>query len=179
MPKKVIDYRKTIIYKIVCNDLNVKDCYVGSTTDFNERKYKHKSNCNNEQSNKYGYNVYKFIRENGNWCNWSMIEIEKYKAVDKLDALKRERYWIEQLNASLNNNIPSRTEAEYHIDYKRKHYDKIIDYQKEYRKENKDKLNEYKKKQVECECGMLFNQSNKARHMKSKKHIAYLSKLIV
>ena len=28
MPKKEIDYQNTIIYKIACNDLNVKDVYV-------------------------------------------------------------------------------------------------------------------------------------------------------
>ena len=38
MPRKAIDYSRTIIYKIVCNDLNVEECYVGSTTDFSKRK---------------------------------------------------------------------------------------------------------------------------------------------
>lgn len=34
MPRTAIDYLKTIIYKIVCNDLNVKDVYVGGTSNF-------------------------------------------------------------------------------------------------------------------------------------------------
>ena len=38
MPKENIDYSKTIIYKIVCKDINIKDCYVGSTTNFTNRK---------------------------------------------------------------------------------------------------------------------------------------------
>ena len=50
MPKKEIDYSKTIIYKIVCNDLNIKDCYIGSTTSFTKRKNRHKSNCNNKKT---------------------------------------------------------------------------------------------------------------------------------
>ena len=50
MPKKEIDYQNTIIYKIVCNDLNVKDVYVGHTTDFTKRKSHHKSSCNNHNS---------------------------------------------------------------------------------------------------------------------------------
>ena len=37
MPKLPIDYSKTIIYKIICCDLNIKDCYVGHTTDFTRR----------------------------------------------------------------------------------------------------------------------------------------------
>ena len=39
MPQKPIDYSKTIIYRIVCKDINIKECYVGSTTDFKGRKY--------------------------------------------------------------------------------------------------------------------------------------------
>ena len=40
MPKKNIDYSKTIIYKIVCNDLNIIDVYVGQTTNFTKKKKK-------------------------------------------------------------------------------------------------------------------------------------------
>ena len=39
MPRKEIDYSKTVIYKIVCNDLNVKDVYVGHTTDFHIKQF--------------------------------------------------------------------------------------------------------------------------------------------
>jgi len=38
MPKKEIDYSNTIIYKIVCRDLNIKECYVGHTTNFTKQK---------------------------------------------------------------------------------------------------------------------------------------------
>jgi len=36
------------IYKIVCEDTNTDYTYVGSTRAFKERKYLHKSICNNE-----------------------------------------------------------------------------------------------------------------------------------
>jgi len=49
MPKIPIDYSKTIIYKIVCNDLNVKDCYVGHTINMTKRKWAHKSRCHNDK----------------------------------------------------------------------------------------------------------------------------------
>ena len=45
MPKTKINYENAIIYKIVCNDLNIKDLYVGHTTDFIRRKYDHKKRC--------------------------------------------------------------------------------------------------------------------------------------
>ena len=39
MPKTPIDYTKTVIYKIVCLDLDIKDSCVGSTTSFIKREY--------------------------------------------------------------------------------------------------------------------------------------------
>ena len=79
MPKKPIDYNNTIIYKIVCNNLDIKDVYVGHTTDFTKRKHQHKHICNNVNSKSHNFKVYNSIRENGGWDNWSMIEIEKFE----------------------------------------------------------------------------------------------------
>jgi len=43
MPKQKIDYSKGLIYKLVCRDVTVKDAYVGSTTNFDQRKGGHKT----------------------------------------------------------------------------------------------------------------------------------------
>ena len=107
MPKKEIDYQNTIIYKIVCNDLNVKDVYVGHTTNFTKRKTRHKYDCINHNSKKRNLKVYETIRDNGGWENWSMIEIEKYNCNDCNEACSRERYWYELLNANLNMICPT------------------------------------------------------------------------
>ena len=77
MPRLAKDYSKSIIYKLCCLDINVKDIYVGSTTCMRNRRYAHKFNCNSIKSKKYNGNVYTFIRDNGGWCNWSMIIIEE------------------------------------------------------------------------------------------------------
>jgi hypothetical protein len=161
MPKKAMDYTKTIIYKIVCKDLNISNCYVGHTTNFIKRKSMHKYCCNN---NSYSYFVYETIRNNGGWDNWSMLEIEKYSCNDFNEATKRERYWIETLKADLNKSVPSRTRQErqknYYEQNKCKIKDKFKNYQKEYREknkenqkkyyeQNKDKLKEYQKKYIE------------------------------
>ena len=114
MPYKNIDYNKTIIYKLVCNDVNISDCYVGHTRDFTRRKLLHKTCCNNINGKKYNLNVYKFIRDNGGWDNWSMVIIEQYNCNNSLEAKQKERYYIEQLKASLNSNIPNRTDKERH-----------------------------------------------------------------
>jgi len=93
MPRKVVDYSKTVIYKLVCKDVTVTDCYDGSTTSFTKRKCGHKTTCNNKASKDHNLPVYRFIRDNGGFDNWDMIEVETYNAVNKLEALKRERYY--------------------------------------------------------------------------------------
>ena len=82
MPRKDIDYSNTIIYRIVCKDTSITDCYVGHTTNFINRKNGHKTKCNNEKDKNYNLNVYQFIRDNGNWENWDMIEIERCNAIE-------------------------------------------------------------------------------------------------
>lgn len=118
MPKVAMNYQNTIIYKIVCKDLSITDCYVGSTTNFTKRKCHHKNSCNNINDKAYNYNVYNFIRAKCGWENWDMIEIEKYPCNDFNEALKRERYWIETLKATLNKVIPTRTKKEHYEDNK-------------------------------------------------------------
>ncbi len=92
MPKKNCNYAKTVMYKIVCNDLTITNCYVGHTTEFTKRKYAHKSHCTNNKDKAYNFNVYTFIRANGGWINWKMIEIEKWVCADGNEARSRERY---------------------------------------------------------------------------------------
>jgi hypothetical protein len=137
MPKISMDYQKTIIYKICCNDLSITDLYVGSTTNFIQRKYGHKSKCNNEKDKKYNIKVYQNIRENGGWNNWTMIEIEKYPCLDVNEATARERYWYEELQAKLNSIFPNRPKKEYYEANK----DKIKETKKKYYEANKDKIN--------------------------------------
>lgn len=100
------------IYKIVCKDLTIRELYIGSATNFVKRKCSHKANCSNINGKEYNYHVYQFIRINGGWKNWDMVEIEKYDAVDKYDAHRRERELMETLNATLNKNTPIITEKE-------------------------------------------------------------------
>jgi hypothetical protein len=153
MPRKPIDYSKTIIYKLVCNDLNIKDLYVGHTTDFKNRKRCHKSDCSNPISRSYNYKVYKCIRENGGWNNWSMIEIEKYPCKDVNEAISRERYNYELLGGTLNSCVPNRNRkerdylnkdkiAEQTKQYREEHKEQLVEYNKQYREENKEQLAE-------------------------------------
>ena len=106
MPKKDIDYSKTIIYKITCNDETVNYTYVGHTTDFTKRKYHHKNTCKNENSISYNIKLYKTIREHGGWENWNMIEVACYNCKDSTEARIKEQEHYEILKANLNSILP-------------------------------------------------------------------------
>ena len=190
MPKTNCDYSRTVIYKIVCNDLVITYCYVGNTTDFVNRKNQHKFRCNTESNRHYNTYVYQYIRENGGWNNWSMIEIEKYLCNDGNEARSRERYWLEQMNSTLNIQIPNRSKVEYYNDNKEKikiahdeYYNKnketIDTYKKEYDKINKIELRAKAHEKHNCECGGNFIHGCRARHYKTKKHIDYINSLEV
>ena len=140
MPKDIIDYSKTVIYKIVCRDLNINSVYVGSTTDFTRRKSKHKYSCNNPISKGYNYLLYKTIRENGGWDQYIMLEVEKFACSDGNEARTRERYWFEQLNANLNKQVPSRPKHEYKKQYDIDNKERNRIYAKNYRENKKNLL---------------------------------------
>jgi hypothetical protein len=98
MPKQLIDYSNTIIYKIFCNNKCITDIYIGHTTNFVKRKYQHKILCNSGKK----FKIYDIIRNNGGWDNWSMIEIAKYNCQDATEARIREQEHYDLLKPSLN-----------------------------------------------------------------------------
>ena len=150
MPKYQMDYSHTIIYKICCKDTNIKDTYVGHTTNFTQRKNQHKTSVNDELCNR---KVYEFIRANGGWDNWSMIQIEDYQCTNKREAEMRERYWMETLQASLNCNNPYTIYTENPVKYKQHWYEEnkevILEKAKEHYQENKEVILE-KVKEYAC-----------------------------
>ena len=173
MPKTPMDYSKTIIYKIVCNDLDVNDCYVGHTTEMTKRKWGHKSVCNNEKNKAHHLKIYQTIRENGGWDNWSMLLVEKFPCKDKYEACKREREVYEELDAKMNTYRPYRTQED--VKEEKKQYDKQYylknqeerkQYDKQYYIENKSEIN----KKVECvHCSKLLLNRSMSRHHKTCK----------
>lgn len=129
MTKSPIDYSKAIIYKISCNDNSITDCYVGSTTNFRIRKYRHKFNCCIETAKEYNMKIYQFIRANGGWDNWTMVLIETYPTTTSLELFKRERYWCDEFKSNLNTYTPYRSPNEVSI------------LKKNYKQINKEKSN--------------------------------------
>jgi len=63
MPKLSMNYSNRCIYKIE-HIHDEKLIYVGHTTNFKQRKLRHKSSCNNEtDKSKHTYKVYQMIQK--------------------------------------------------------------------------------------------------------------------
>lgn len=163
MPRTAIDFSNTIIYKLVCNDVEVTEIYIGHTTNFAKRKYNHRSAYFNPNDSNHNYYVYQYIRNNGGFDDWSMIEIEKYPCNDLNEACSRERYWIETMNATLNKQVPGRTQMEYYEQKK----EAILLMCKKYREDNKEKLSEYFK---------TYNRLNREKRATYRKEYAKIYK---
>jgi len=163
-------YENTVIYKIVCKDNNIINIYIGSTTDIDRRRREHKSRC----LSGYEYKLYNFIRNNGGWDNWELLEVEKFPCNSKLEAYERERQLYKELNADLNGKSPQLTKEEQLEKYKV--YNKTCrdkGYLIEYRKKDKHKeyTKEYCKRSFFCNCGTEVKIKSKSKHLNSVKHL--------
>jgi len=183
MPRLSTDYSKTVIYVIKCKNDNITEEYIGSTTDFIKRKYNHKTACNNENNKDHNYKIYKFIRDNGGWDEWIMLEIEKFNCNDKNEAHKREEEIRIERKAKLNSikAFGAETRKEYIKQYyqenkeelkirDKKYYEEnkeeYLKKSKKYREENKEERKQYDNKEFICNCGWIGTNSTKYYHFK-------------
>ena len=174
----MVNYDNSVIYKICCKDLTIKEIYVGGTTNFTRRKQEHRTNSRCPKSKKHNRPVYQFIKNNGTIKNWDIIILERFKAIDKDDLRKKEREWIEKLQPTLNcQKLPYRTEEDIKK-YKKEYSIKISDENKvrckKWYNDNKERVKKYRSEQIECECGSIIRKHNLYRHRKSKKHLKFL-----
>jgi predicted GIY-YIG superfamily endonuclease len=174
MPKTPIDFSKTIIYKIWKDD----DFYVGSTTDFTTRKYKHKNMCNDKKCKMYNLKVYQTIRDKGGWNAWEMIPLEEYvDCKSRTQARIREEEWRVKLNADLNTRkayCSDKDKTANHLLLLKQYYQTHIDERKayftQYYEKHSVKICENQSQKVICVCGCEIRKDCLKRHMKSQKH---------
>ena len=118
------------------------------------------------------YAIHRYIRTNGGWDNWDMIEVAKVEATDKRDLERVKRTYIESLGATLNCSVPTKSAKERYIQnkaekleyqktmyeknkplklaYQKKYYEQHrqdkLDYQKQYHESHKEHRRAYNKK---------------------------------
>jgi len=201
MPKKLInDY---IFYKIVCLNDDIILCYVGSTANWKERQRTHKGDCNNENSKKYNYKIYKTIREYGGWSNFKMIQIGTREQLNKREAEQIEEEYRVELKANMNTKrcyITEEQKKEKEKQHNKKYYEdnketlieqkkiyrennkeKIAKKEKEYKENNKEKIAEHRKEKrkekVTCDCGCIIRKDDLTRHKITNKHLELMNDL--
>lgn len=171
MPK---DYSNTIIYKICCKDKNIKDIYVGHTTNFDVRLVYHKQGSKSitEKSCK----LYKFINQNGGWENWDMIELEKFSCNNLTEARIKEQEYYVKLNPSLNSCPPYVDKSNYYCNIcniqlnTSKLYNKHLQSKKHNKQTNSDfNINNIHNCKL---CNFSCKKNNEwERHIITKKHL--------
>ena len=142
-----VDYSKTFIYKLCCNDINIKDIYVGHSTDFKSRNQKHKSSCNNVNNKSYNQYNYQFIRENGGYENWKMIKLYDFPCNSKREAEAEEDKTMQELGATLNK-IRAFTTAEEKKEQSKKSSKEWRENNSEYKKEYDEKYYQNNKEEL-------------------------------
>jgi len=177
----MVNYQNGMIYKLCCNNINITDIYIGSTVCFKERKRCHKKSCNNINNNRHNLKVYKFIRDNGGWGNWSMILVATTPCNNKLELRQFERKYYEELNATLNMRFPQRTRKEWvknnkeyvkikNKEWREKNKETIIIKQKEWCLKNKEHL-KIKSKKYRDDNKNIIKIKQKEYYKDNKEHI--------
>mgnify|MGYP003122057104 FL=1 len=172
MPKKPIDFSKTVIYTIRSGD----SIYVGSTTNYVNRKSSHKGNIYNENVKHYNLKLYKTIRENNG--EWDMQPYSKYPCNDIVEQTIEEERIRRELNADLNmiscgtglnrNELGEKEyDKQYSKQYRTENKDKLLEYQKQHYTDNKDKLLEHMKQ---------YRTDNKNKISEYKRQYAIINK---
>jgi hypothetical protein len=190
----MVNYENSKIYKLI-NNVDDK-IYIGSTVSrLSKRKSKH-----HEEFIKYpDRKVYKHLNQVG-WGNVDIVLIEKYPCKDKEELHARERFFIEELKAELNNRKPIQTKEErkeylrmkdkerynnpnglrkeYCRKLQKEQYEKNKDKykvrDKAYYEKNKEAIKLQKRTKTKCICGSMLSNSNMSEHKKTKKHLKYI-----
>ena len=162
MPKQMINYNKSVIYKIEHED-KPDLLYVGSTTDFTRRKNLHKSNCNNNLSKEHNYKLYTMIRTNGGWDSFKIMIIKELNCNSKIELLIEENKIMKEIKSTLNTKRAHITDDEKKAE--------AIEYYQQHKVEIRQKDNIQNK----CACGGCFKYSHKHHHLRTKKHINYMA----
>ena len=165
-------------YKLRHATDNTKECYVGSTKNFANRKGSHKYDCNTPNRNRYDVKVYSYIRANDGYDNWCFDVLEQ-KDMSMRERYIREGILIELHRATLNVYDPSAVivngKAVCRRRSTRKYYQTHREKYKQYNEKTKEDTRQYDKRRADTDntcdkCGRTYRgKGSKARHLRTKK----------
>lgn len=185
-----MDYKNGKIYTIRSHQTD--QIYIGSTcSPLSKRLYQHKLDYQRYINGKFPYITSFDILQ----FEDAYIELlEECPCENKMILHKREGELIRGGNNCVNKYIAGRTQKDWFEENKDKikiqkkiyqdlNKDKIKKYQKNWYTDNKDEIREqrneykkeYRKQKKTCECGSIFGINDKARHLKTKKHLDFVN----
>ena len=147
-------YEFSKIYKITNEDNN--NVYIGSTIGILKNRLSHHVSEYKKYINNLS-NIYCYSFEIIKYSSYKIILLEEYKCNNKIELMKRERWYQENTNNCINKNKAYMTENE------RKKY--MNNYNKLY----------IQKKITICECGAIIKKWNKNNHIKTTSHYIHLN----
>lgn len=143
------DFSKAVIYKIVCKDRAIKDVFVDSTSNLENKIQTHKTTIKAETPTSAKHQLtYSTIRAHGGLANWDFVWIENFPCNNKHELNARVWYWIELLDATLNRAAPGPAAPKPAL--------------------------ESKNDVPTCPCGSFVKIVKHSSHINSKKHQDYL-----
>ena len=172
------DYSKTVFYKYVCKDKDIKDFKIGFTTNFKQIKQYYKNNYDvnwrHEKENKINpthahIQLYRVMDKTGGFDNWELTPFKIIECKDKIDATIKWEKMKENLKPELNNlgyhNI------KHYLETNKVFFKKIDEKIKnKYEPKNKE-LRNLKSEKWHCvHCNRSFLLRNKTHHEKGKYH---------
>lgn len=78
-----------IIYKVSCKDPQIRHCYIDTTKNIYKTRYLYKQKL---VTNKMDF-LTDFIRTNGGWDNWEIIQLEKYDSITQSELDEKVKQW--------------------------------------------------------------------------------------
>ena len=78
-----------LIYKVSCKDTQIRHCYIDTTKNIYKTRYLYKQKL---VTNKQDF-LTEFIRNNGGWDNWEIIQLEKYDSITSSDLDEKVKQW--------------------------------------------------------------------------------------
>jgi hypothetical protein len=149
------NYGEGKIYRLVATGTD--QVYIGSTCGtLNQRHWHHNYTAAHPESQKQTMACK--LYEEGRTVAIELIEAFPCESRDEL--LARERYWLENTPTAINRNTPGGLGWK---EARERRKEEFIAY-----------MGEYRAIDYECECGAKIKRCEKARHERSKKHIAFI-----
>ena len=147
--------------------------YVGSTSNFNSRKSKHKHICTHEHCNEYNFDIYKYIREHGDWDAFEMVPIRKIENISNKTELRIVENDEMKKFTGLKNMRGSYQTHEQKLECTRIWQQNNQGYNRKYYESNIEKIKETNRKYCENNAQKITEKNRKHREENREQYNAY------